>query len=186
MWSFASIFYTFTKWVFSRVLRYSTTRSVSPSVHLSVCLSVLPSVHHTLLFFGICVLWPYCSCPNDGVASNMAPAHPHATSVAVYPALLYMSFWNVTACLPLSNHMQHQHNLHHCSVSNNTCMYVCICIHAPTHPSNQQILPVLWKSKSNNKVGYTFKWQGQWCKNRSAMDMAGGQNYQGTDRHGEF
>ena len=31
---------------------------------------------------------PDCSCPNDGVASNMAPAHPHATWVAVYPALL--------------------------------------------------------------------------------------------------
>ena len=26
-------------------------------------------------------------CPNDGVAPNMAPAHPHKTSVAVYPAL---------------------------------------------------------------------------------------------------
>ena len=31
--------------------------------------------------------WPHCSCPNGLVTSNMAPAYPHATSVAVYPAL---------------------------------------------------------------------------------------------------
>ena len=29
-----------------------------------------------------------CSCPNGLVTSNMAPAHPHATSVTVYTALL--------------------------------------------------------------------------------------------------
>ena len=65
--------------IFSRVLRDSTTRFVGPSVH--------PLVRHTLLFFGFCGLWPHCSCPNDEVTSNMAPAHPHATGVAVYPAL---------------------------------------------------------------------------------------------------
>ena len=35
----------------------------------------------------ILFLWPHCSCPNGLVTSNMAPAHPHATSIAVYPAL---------------------------------------------------------------------------------------------------
>ena len=39
---------------------------------LSVCQSVGPSVRHTLLFWGFWGLWPYCPCPNDGVASNMA------------------------------------------------------------------------------------------------------------------
>ena len=60
----------------------SVRRSVRPSVGMSVCPSVRPSVRHTLLFLGSCGLWPYCSCPNDGVTSNMAPAHLHATSVA--------------------------------------------------------------------------------------------------------
>ena len=33
------------------------------------------------------ILWPHCFCPNDLVTSNIAPARPHATGVAVYPAL---------------------------------------------------------------------------------------------------
>ena len=66
---------------FSRVLRDSTPRFVSPSVRPSVG----PSV--TLLFFGFCGLWPHCSCPNYAVTSSMTPAHPHATGVAVYAAL---------------------------------------------------------------------------------------------------
>ena len=45
----------------------------------------------------ILFLWPHCSGSNDLVTSNMAPAHPHATLVAVYPALFYCnlihSFW---------------------------------------------------------------------------------------------
>ena len=73
--------------VFSRVLRDSTPRFVGPSVRRSVRPSVGPSVRHTLLFLGFCGLWPHCSCPNDQVTSNTAPAHPHATGVAVYPAL---------------------------------------------------------------------------------------------------
>ena len=40
----------------------------------------------TLYFFYDFFL-PHCSCPNGLVTSNMAPAHPHATSVAVYTAL---------------------------------------------------------------------------------------------------
>ena len=66
---------------FSRVLRDSTPRFVGRSV----CRSVGRS-HFT--FFMIFIFGPHCSCPNGLVTSNMAPAHPHATSVAVYPALL--------------------------------------------------------------------------------------------------
>ena len=53
---------------------------------LSVSRSVGRLVGDTLLFFMI--LLPHGSCPNGLVTSNMAPAHPHATSVAVYPAWL--------------------------------------------------------------------------------------------------
>ena len=53
---------------------------------LSIGRSVSQSV--TLHFFMIFIFGPYCSCPNGLVTSNMAQAHPHATSVAVYPALL--------------------------------------------------------------------------------------------------
>ena len=64
--------------VFSHVLRDSTPHFVGPSV--------CPSV--TLYFFlGFCGFWLHCSCPNDLVTSIKAPAHPHATGVAVYPAL---------------------------------------------------------------------------------------------------
>ena len=45
------------------------------------------SVGHALRFFMILFLGPHCSCPRCLVSSNMAPAHPHATSVAVYPTL---------------------------------------------------------------------------------------------------
>ena len=55
---------------------------------LQPALSVRPSVGHTLLFFMILFLWPHCTCPHGLMTSDMAPAHPHATSVAVYPALL--------------------------------------------------------------------------------------------------
>ena len=67
---------------------------------LSVRRSVCPSFGHTLIFWGFSGLWPRCSCPNDGEASNMAPAHPHATWVAVCPALFEINTRNV--CLTLS------------------------------------------------------------------------------------
>ena len=60
---------------------------------LSVGLSVGRS-HFT--FFMIFILWPYCSCPIGLVTSNMAPAHPHATWVAVYPALFFWARDKVT------------------------------------------------------------------------------------------
>ena len=53
----------------------------------SVRRSVRSLVRHTLLFWGFCGIWPHCSCPNDQVTSKTAPVHPHATGVAVYPAL---------------------------------------------------------------------------------------------------
>ena len=74
------------------VARYATllpTLSVHPSVHWSVRPLVRPSdhlSHFTFLVF-FCGFLPHRSCPNDGVTSIMAPAHPHATGVAVYPAL---------------------------------------------------------------------------------------------------
>ena len=37
-----------------------------------------------ILFFG-----PHCSCPNGLMTSNMVPARPHTTGVAVYLALFY-------------------------------------------------------------------------------------------------
>ena len=71
--------------VFSRM--YATLHPallVRPSVRPFV----RPSIHHTLLFLGFCVFLPHCSCPNDQVTSNMAPALTHVTGVAMYPALL--------------------------------------------------------------------------------------------------
>ena len=56
-------------------------------LYTPLCRSVGRSVGHTT-FFMIFILGPYCSGPNGLVTSNMAPAHPHATLVAVYPALL--------------------------------------------------------------------------------------------------
>ena len=90
----------------------SFCRSVRPSVR--------PSVRHTLLFWGFCGLWPHCSCPNDLVTSNTAPAHPHATGVAVYLALLTLlvrfflsgSTWNISILLGMMqefNHNMHDH-----------------------------------------------------------------------------
>ena len=74
--------------LFSRVhATLQPALSVRPSVGPSVRWSVRPSVRHTLLFLGFCGFWPHCSYLNDQVTSNTAPAHPHATGVAVYPAL---------------------------------------------------------------------------------------------------
>ena len=64
---------------FSRV---HVTLHPALSVHWSVGWLVGRSV--TLLFFMIFFLWPHCSCPNGLVTSNMAPAHPHATSVLFF------------------------------------------------------------------------------------------------------
>ena len=72
---------------------------VRPSVRLSVCpsvrLSVRPSI--TLLFRCLWDFLPHFSCTNAPLTSSMAPAHPHATGVAVYPALfLVFPIPNVT------------------------------------------------------------------------------------------
>ena len=66
--------------VFSRVLRDSTPRYVGPLVG--------PLVPF-LLFRRFLAFCTYSSCPDALVTfSSTAPAHPHATRVAVYPALL--------------------------------------------------------------------------------------------------
>ena len=58
---------------------------------LHPALSVGPSVSRShFTFFMIYIFGRHCSCPNGLVTSNMAPAHPHATSVAVDPALFYL------------------------------------------------------------------------------------------------
>ena len=85
------------------MLRDSTPRFVSPSVGplvgLSVGLSIGPFVgpsvgplvrlsHFTFsALMGVLalLLLPKCS-----TALNMAPAHPHATRLAVYPALFFV------------------------------------------------------------------------------------------------
>ena len=64
----------------TRFVHWSVGRSVGRTVSRLVGWS-----HFT--FFMILFLWPHSSCPCGLVTSNMAPAHPHATSVAVYPAL---------------------------------------------------------------------------------------------------
>ena len=73
---------------FSCVLRVSTPCcwSVRPLVRQSV----RPLVHHTLLFWRLWGFWLCCSCRNAPLTSIMAPAHPHATRVAVYPALFLL------------------------------------------------------------------------------------------------
>ena len=63
---------------------------VSCYATLHPALSVGLSVCHTLLFLWFFFLGPHCSCPNDLVTSILAPAHPHATGVAVYPALFFI------------------------------------------------------------------------------------------------
>ena len=72
--------------IISRVLRNSMTRYVGRSVRLAVRPSVRPSA---LAFFDIYVRFlHYCSCLIAEIAFFItAPAHPHATSVAVYTAL---------------------------------------------------------------------------------------------------
>ena len=80
--------------LFSCVLRDSTPRfvglSVGPLVRLSVRLSIRLSHFTFSAFLGF---WACCSCPNDPLILDMAPTHPHATGVAVYPALLNFDAW---------------------------------------------------------------------------------------------
>ena len=79
--------------VFSRVhATLQPAPSVGPSVGLSVRRSVGPSVRPSHFNFrGFCGLWPHCFCPSEQVTSNMAPAHPQATWVAVFPALFIIT-----------------------------------------------------------------------------------------------
>ena len=71
------------------LLLVACTRLYTP-----LCLSVHLSIGRSnFTFFMIFIFGPYCSSPNGLVISNMAPAHPHATWIAVYPALLFFFFF---------------------------------------------------------------------------------------------
>ena len=50
-----------------------------------LCRSVRRSFRPSITFFSFRGLWSHCSRQNDQVTSNSAPAHPHATGLAVYP-----------------------------------------------------------------------------------------------------
>ena len=63
--------------------------SIRPSVSQSVRRSVCWSVRLTLLFRRLWGIWLYCSCQNAPLTFNIAPAHPHATRVAMYTALFF-------------------------------------------------------------------------------------------------
>ena len=80
--------YKIEKKYFIHVSRFLVACYATLHPALSVRLSVGRSVGHTFTFFMNFIFWPHCSCPNATLPSNMAPAHPHATGVAVYPALL--------------------------------------------------------------------------------------------------
>ena len=67
----------------SAFLKSRATRLYSP-----LCRSVGWSVGPFLLFRRFWAFWAYCSCPDALLSfSSTAPAHLHATRVAVYPAL---------------------------------------------------------------------------------------------------
>ena len=51
--------------------------------------------------------WAYCSCPNALVTfSSTAPAHPHATRVAVYPALFFFHVGVLSEAVEILPHPQ--------------------------------------------------------------------------------
>ena len=76
--------------IFSHVLRDSTPRYYRLLVGRSVGRLVGWSVFRSLFYFfwRFWAFWAYSSCPDALVTfSSTASAHPHATRVAVYPAL---------------------------------------------------------------------------------------------------
>ena len=54
---------------------------------MSICPSVGRSVGPFFTFLAFLSFWAHCSCLNAPVTSITAPAHLHATRVAMYPAL---------------------------------------------------------------------------------------------------
>ena len=62
--------------------------ALTPILQLTVTADHVRSLDDLLLFRRFLVFWANCSCPNALVTfSSTAPAHPHATGIAVYPAL---------------------------------------------------------------------------------------------------
>ena len=78
--------------------RGHTTLELAVSVGRLVCWSVTFLIRGFPLLptrprlrgsvYGLVIPWPYYSCLNALVTFNMAPDHPHATEVAVYPPCL--------------------------------------------------------------------------------------------------
>ena len=81
-WSVTLYFFFINSFSFSRFLS-----RVHATLHPALSVGWSVSRSH-LTFFMIFIFGPHCSCPNSLVTSNMAPAHPHATLVAMYPAFL--------------------------------------------------------------------------------------------------
>ena len=74
---------------FSRVLHDSTPRYIGPSI-VGRLVGWLVGQSPFLLFWRFWAFWAYGSYSDALVTfSSTAPAHPHATRVAVYPALFY-------------------------------------------------------------------------------------------------
>ena len=104
---FADVWITLVCWFISQficssflchMLRDSTPRFVCPSVGPSVGRLVT-----FLLFRRFWAFWAYGSCPDAPLTfSSTAPAHPHATRVAIYPALFTLHFYfDSNANIPL-------------------------------------------------------------------------------------
>ena len=69
---------------FNRVFHYLIAGSLSRATWLytPLCPSLHPSPSH------FCGLWPHYPCPHTLLTSNTAPAHRHATGLAVYPVVI--------------------------------------------------------------------------------------------------
>ena len=95
-------------WTLTFLVACYATQHPAMSVGRSVGRSVSWLVPF-LLFWRFWAFWAYCSCPNALVTfSSTAPAHPHATGVAVYPALftipVYLFFMHKTDSIAYLSH----------------------------------------------------------------------------------
>ena len=103
--------YGINEWL-HEVLLFSDILVACTRLYNPLCRSVRRLVGHVLLFFMILFFWPHCYCVNGLVTSDMAPAHLHATAVAVYPALFKIVILpdddEYISCLRITmNHLNH-------------------------------------------------------------------------------